>query len=231
MASKSKRETPGTPAPEAGEVFAPELRVTDPAAAALLIDTRRNRWLHPFLARCCGLSEAARQLGVGKSGVSYWVRQLLAAGLLVATTDARGRPAWRSRADRLSVALADAPQDSDAAILAAQLDPFYARIKRALLQAAQRHPSPWQFVLERQGEQVHQWLKPERGSLRSARIVNQRAVLRLSDADARALQDELSALHERYARRSAEGQGRRQTLVWLCAVADPDAPRARAAAR
>ncbi len=227
MASKGKRDAAGAMSGGTPAEFPAEMRVTDAAAAALLIDTRRNRWLHPFLARCCGLSEAARQLGVGKSGVSYWVKQFMAAGLLVATTDARGRPAWRSRADRLVVALADAPQDSDAAILGAQLDPAYAQIKRALLHAAQRHPSPWRFVLERRDDKVQQWLTPERGNLRSARIVNQRAVLRLSDADARALQDELTALHERYARRSATQEGQRQMLVWLCAVADPDAPRRR----
>lgn len=211
--------------------FAAEWRVRDPAAAALLIDTRRNRWLRPFLARSCGLSEAARQLGVGRSGVAYWVRQLSAAGLLRPTVDARGRPAWRSTADRLVVALADAPQDSDAAILAAQLDPAYAVIKQALLHAAHRHPSPWQFVLERQGEQVHQRLTPLRGTLREARIVNQRALLHLSDEDARSLREELMALHERYAARSVEGHGRRQVLTWLCAVDDPEQRGRRGASR
>lgn len=212
---------PATAAAQAAAPFEPELRVRDATAAALLIDTRRNRWLHPFLARPCGLSEAARQLGVGRSGVAYWVRQLSAAGLLRPTVDAHGRPAWRSTADRLVVALADAPQDSDAAILAAQLDPAYAAIKRALLHAAQRHPSPWQFVLERQGEHVHQRLAPVRGTLGKARIVNQRALLHLGDEDAEALRKEMMALHERYAARSVEGKGRRRVLTWLCAVDDP----------
>lgn len=221
MASKRDAASP------AAAPFDAELRVREPAAAALLIDTRRNRWLHPFLARACGLSEAARQLGVGRSGVAYWVRQLCDAGLLKATVDARGRPAWRSSADRLVVALADAPQDSDAAILGAQLDPAYAAIKRALLHAAQRHPSPWQFVLERQGEQVHQRLAPVRGTLRKARIVNQRSVLHLSEDDANALREELMALHERFAQRSEQGPGRRQVLTWLCAVDDPDQRRQR----
>lgn len=223
MASKGKR----TP-PQLGSEAAPfvtELRVTAPAAAALLIDTRRNRWLHPFLGRCCGVTEAARQLGVGKSGVAYWVRRLSAAGLLRPATDADGRSGWRSTADRLVVALSDAPQDSDAAILGAQLDPGYTQIKQALLHAAQRHPSPWQFVLERQDGHVHQRLTPMRGTLRHARIVNQRAVLHLSDSDARALQDDLMALHERYVRLSRPDSGRRRLLTWLCAVPDPESAR------
>lgn len=198
--------------------------VRDPLAAALLVDHRRNRFLKPFLARERCIADVARELGVGKSLVSYWVGRLKALGLLRPVEGEPGhgrRRLYRSSADCFVVALEDVPLESDEAILSAQMDPPYERFKRSVLRAARRHVERWQFRIERTADGVSQDLVPrEGGSLEQAQMINQRIKLHLRPADAVQLRAEMRALVERYRVLSDPELNRRGVLVWLCAVED-----------
>lgn len=189
-------------------------------AAALLVDARRNRFLMPFLARERGVSEAAEELGVGKSLVSYWVGRLCRLGLLEPVPGSGRRRRYRSSADRFEVPLEEVPLDSLEAILAAQMDPDYARIKAALLRSALRFGNRWRYEVQRTPLGVMQGLVPREGSLADAQIVNYRSQLRLSREHAAQLRAELLAVHERYAALQTLGERRGQkVLVWVAAVA------------
>lgn len=206
---------------------AAEKTVRDPEAAALLVDGRRNRFLHPFLGRACGVTEAARGLGVTPSLVSYWVGRFRRAGLLqaVGPTTARAR-AYRTVADAFVVALHDMPQVNEDEILDAQMDVWVQQVKESLLRVGKRHATQWQFRMARGPEGVRQILEPVGGSLADVPLVNERGALYLTPDDAAALRSEMRTLLGRYAQRSApeHAPGHLRTLVWAVAV---DAPKNR----
>ncbi len=189
-------------------------------AAALLVDARRNRFFKVFLAQDRGVSDAAAQLGVGKSLVSYWVGRLRGLGLLHETSGPGRQRRYRSVGDRYVASLADVPMDSLEDILGAHMDPGFARLKQALLRVALRYRQHWCFRLGRVPQGVYESLEPEQGSLAQAGIVNQHGVLHLSPDEARRMREELQATWDRYAQLSCPGSGRRPWLLWVTAVED-----------
>ena len=100
----------GPDEPRAGDA-APDARawklVDEGAAAELLADAERSRWLEPFLARTRSASEAADELGVELDAMLYRLRVLRKLGLveIVAQTPRAGRPIkrYRSTADAFFV--------------------------------------------------------------------------------------------------------------------------------
>ena len=192
-----------------------------PDAAALLVDTRRSRFLMPFLGRERGVSEVAAELGVGKSLVSYWVGRLCRLGLLQPVAGDGRRRRYRSTADHFQVPLEQVPLDSLEAILGAQIDPDYERLKAALLRAALRFGPRWQYEARRTPNGLFQGLVPREGTLADAQIVNYRSQLSLTREQAAQLRAELLALNERYTALPRSGErGSPTVLLWLAAVAD-----------
>ncbi len=199
-------------------------------AAALLVDAQRNRFFKVFLARERGVSEAAAQLGVGKSLVSYWVGRLRRLGLLHETSGPGRLRRYRSVGDRYVASLADVPLDSLDDILDAHMDPGFARLKQALLRVALRYRQHWCFRVGRVPQGVYESLEPEQGTLAQAGIVNQHGTLHLSPDEAQCLRDALQATWDRYAQLSRPGSGRKPWLLWVAAVEDQAAvPAARQA--
>ncbi|RQP23829.1 helix-turn-helix domain-containing protein [Piscinibacter terrae] len=96
--------------------------VTDPAAAEILWHPNKRIHLKPFLGRSSDLASASAELGVKKTAMSYWINRLVETGLIrVERTEKRGRHTltfYRSIADRLRVALKDAPMESYEAVFA-----------------------------------------------------------------------------------------------------------------
>lgn len=197
-----------------------EMAVTDPAATALLVDEKARHFLRPFMPQACGLSEAARQLGVGRSLVSYWVGRLGKAGLLQAEADPQGRKVWRSTADCFVVALRDMPMDSDAAVLSGHMDGAYERMKQALLRVARQEESNWQFRVSHTAQGVVHAITPRSGNLADVKLLNNRATIRLSAAQGAALRKELDDVLARYVQMHATGSGRKRYTAWVCAVED-----------
>lgn len=107
-------------APDVDWPVLPELRVTDPQAAELLWVPTKRRHLKPFLGRSSGLADAAEQLGVRKTAMSYWIKRLLALGLIrergQALRGGRRVAQYRCVADRLLLSLQHAPHESYEAV-------------------------------------------------------------------------------------------------------------------
>lgn len=57
--------------------MASELVITDPKAAAFLIDPVSSEHLAPFMTGEKSLAQASEELGISKSRMSYWVKKLL----------------------------------------------------------------------------------------------------------------------------------------------------------
>jgi hypothetical protein len=226
QANPRRRNAPAVtdraPADAAGAPSWPaELAVRDAAAAELLTDVRATRFLKPFMGRACGLSEAARELGVGRSLMSYWTGRLQGAGLLVAVpAEVARRSAWRASADSFVVALQDLPQDSDAAVLDRYMAPGFEQLKQALLRVARRDVDQWQYRLRALPQGTQQLLEPRSGDLWDTRLLNDRANLHLSERQAAELRAELAALLRRYVALSQRGRSRKRYLAWVCAVED-----------
>lgn len=74
-------------------------RVTDPAAAAFLVEDANRRYLRPFLEREASVSEAAENLGEPVENVYYRVKRMLDLGILEVTREVprAGRPVKRYR--------------------------------------------------------------------------------------------------------------------------------------
>jgi DNA-binding MarR family transcriptional regulator len=94
--------------------------VTDADAAQILWHPNKRIHLKPFLGRSNDLAGASAELGIKKTAMSYWINRLVDAGLIrVDRTEKRGRHVltfYRCIADRLRVALKDAPMESYEAV-------------------------------------------------------------------------------------------------------------------
>ncbi|PYE51832.1 ArsR/SmtB family transcription factor [Deinococcus yavapaiensis] len=84
--------------------------IRDPDAAKALLDPSSFTHLHPYLARDCTLTEAARETNTSLSRALYHARRFTRLGLLhvARTSPRRGRPVkyYRSTADRFFVPFA-----------------------------------------------------------------------------------------------------------------------------
>ena len=83
------------------------LAVESEAAAETLADPTSQRFLHPFLARDCTVSEAAEALGVSANSLLYRVNRLVEVGLLSVVREepraGRALKVYRSVADAFYV--------------------------------------------------------------------------------------------------------------------------------
>lgn len=90
-----------------------------------------------------------------------------------------------------------------------------------MLRAAHRYAQDWRFRLQRVPNGVAEELVPREGTLADAQIVNMRAALHLSDAEAAELRADLRRLMDRYSALTRPDEPHRQRLlVWTAAVED-----------
>ena len=102
-------EGPDSPSSSPDSLPGP-LTVVTAEAAELLTDPLKQRYLEPFLARDCTVTQAAGELGVTPNSLLYRVRQLQAAGLLEVVREmpraGRTLKVYRSVADAFYVPFA-----------------------------------------------------------------------------------------------------------------------------
>jgi len=183
--------------------------------AQLLMDRAWLRLLNAFTPEARGIADAARTLGVTTEWLFRRVRRLERAGLLT-VQDCRPRA---GRAVRLYRAISPAffvpfslvpPETVGGQSRAQHLDLFETAIGRAFLRAPFDEHG-WGFVTARAASgDVHFRIMREDGlwwaDLGEAApvMVSGWHLLKLTPRDARELQGELRALHQRYARRTGE---------------------------
>lgn len=176
--------------------------ITDQRVAVFLMDRTKSRHLDPFLGRDCTLSEAAAQLGLGKTRMSYWVTRLLALGLIeVVRTELRGRHrvrVYRSASDSFAMPLELLPA-SDVEILEGYFKLIWRQLLHSLARAGRKNAAGWHIRFLRRDTLPSFQIVPNTGDLEDARIFNVWARLCLTDEQAARLRGELHALLERYA--------------------------------
>jgi predicted transcriptional regulator len=191
-------------------------RAEDVLSARLLVDEEAREVLGVFLGRSRSAQEAASELGRPLDAVLYRVKRLLAAGLLV-MVDQRlrgGRPikVYRSTFDSWFVPFEALPYADVEEALRAIHVANAERIARAEARHLTRTPFAG-FCIERRGD-GRIWMYGSSGEIPSAAAVVPRGGLghgaadwtvdlHLSAADARALNEALIALVERFMARSA----------------------------
>lgn len=183
------------------------LEPSDPAARALASEKAR-RALAPFLNRSRGLAEAAREAGLSRQALRYWVRKFERLGLLE-RTHGGARPRWRATAPAFLLPFAADPASAG---LREWLERRLAPEHEALLDAAARRLEELEldhllFYAE-EGEPVTRPADARgRVGRESGLLDGFSGTLELSDADAARLRRELAALWARYAKK--QGRGRR----------------------
>nr|BFE59017.1 hypothetical protein GCM10020063_035430 [Dactylosporangium thailandense] len=188
------------------------LTVADAAAARMVLQPQRRRFLEPFLARPCTPGEAARALGVPVEQVAYRVQAMLRAGLLrAAGTRARaGRAVTAYRApDEVRAPLMVLPDGDVRDFFRLVDEPMRETFLAALAGLASRAGlGDWVVRLYRDDAgRIRLDLAPDGGDWDPAALLgpDRPAVmfnwvpLRLTHDDAKALQGELMAVLGRWA--------------------------------
>lgn len=205
--------------------------VDDAAAATILLDQQRLRYLRPFMLRQCGTAEAASEVGVPVKEMAYRVRRMLALGLLAETGERsrKGRPVRLYRApSAFFVPFAVAPAVDMEAMVERLLDAPRRRLVEGLVSAlgdvAQDvHRWGWQLELD-EAQRVSIGPAAHPGSprplMRWLLDVDEPALfmantpLQLDHAAAKELQRELARLVERF-----DGRGGPDTYVLALGLA------------
>jgi hypothetical protein len=196
----------------------PPRRITDPKAAAALLDANSRRWLEPFLAGEATVPQAARELKAHAGTVYYQVRRLEGLGLLtlVRRQPRAGRDAlyYRSSADSFHVPFSVTGASTLEDWLAAQDRAWTRSFVRALAGVLAERFGPGIGVTIGRDDDggISTFLSPDGSDLLRLRDPGAPAagsidaVLELDFEDAKALQEELFALFERYAAKSGGGR-------------------------
>jgi len=112
--------------------------VENPAAAQILLDHERRRYLEPFMRGERSTSEAAQELGVAVKDMAYRVQRMAGAGLVQATSEERraGRSVKRYRAPTgFFLPFATVPEADVEAMFESLLRPLRAGLLRGLVRA------------------------------------------------------------------------------------------------
>lgn len=198
--------------------------ITDPAAARLLSDRARGRYLDPFLDREVTVAEAAGQLGVSPQRMSYWTAKLQALGLIhQVRSELRGRSrtaVWSSVAPQFSFPLELLPTD-DLETLELYFQPVWRSFLRAIAAAGRHYSAGWQVQLLRQNGQPAFHIVPSSALPADLPLLNAWARLELSASQAQSLRTELEELVQRYMSEQA-GDAQKSFLAHVALVAAPE---------
>lgn len=200
-----------------------ELTVADEDAVQLLWQPARRVHLRPFIGRAAGLADAAAELGIKKTAMSYWVHRLLDAGLIrVWGVERRGRhklTLYRCPADRLIVSLRNAPLESyEAAFddVSARWQPL---TRRALGRSLERQMNWLRLVIEAAGPGGMTTHVHAAGANAPADdFLYAWGRLWLNADERESLRAELDAMWTRYSALSDKGRKAHPTLVHMVAV-------------
>ena len=189
-----------------------ERLIDDPAAALFFADGYQVRYLQLFLPQERSLAEAARSLAVSKSRMSYWVKKMLALGLIrVVRVEKRGRyfvPVYRATADVFLIPLELLPAESDEALLAMHSADFVKHERRSLACFGRRHADGWHVRYAARGDRGQLSIVPRSGDMEDAEIFNVWGQLSLSEAAAGALRQDMKTLLEGYLEKPSSGEKR-----------------------
>lgn len=200
-----------------------DLLVTEERAAEILWRSDKRVHLKPFLGRESSLAEAAVELSIKKTAMSYWIDRLLEAGLIRRSRILRqGRnriPYYRCVADQLRVGLEHAPFES----LEHVLSEFSLRFRRDSEASLVRALSRQAHALELS------FVQPDAAGIRSGVLTKTGVKIKddflynwarlwLSDKHQDELKREMEVLWDKYEALSNQDQHKKTTLMHLMLV-------------
>lgn len=206
-----------------GWVVAQELLVNEPGAIDVLWYPKKRQHLKPFIGKSNDLAGAARELGIKKNAMSYWIDRLLEVGL-IREVHVEKRPRhqvrfYRCVADKLRVGLMNAPLASYEDVF----ENFHSRWKQhaltALAESLERQSAELELCITASDTSgVFSTIMPKPGSALRDDFIYYWARLWLTEAERVALQAEMDALYDKYAALSNQDAKREQVLVHLIQV-------------
>jgi hypothetical protein len=136
-------------------VAASSLRVTDPKQAQVLADPHSLKFLTPFVGRERTASVAANELGVSLQRMLYWVKRLLALGLIAQTQQRRQTRHYRAVADTFFVPFNATDAETGEQLLERWNRPWHDIFVGNFLRELAGAAPEFGVRLERDGEDVH----------------------------------------------------------------------------
>jgi hypothetical protein len=190
------------------EPFLTSLEVTNSETALFLVDTSKVRYIRPFFAKECSVSEAAKSLELPLANMRYWTEKMVELGLLKQTRieKRKGSPIkyYRSVADTFSVPLEIIPIASIEELLKLRQELYLQRSRKALAKAALKHEGGWHAYYYLEGNMLIYTLMPRKGDLEDAGIFYFWVPFRLTDEQAKAFRAELRDIQTRYMKLSEQ---------------------------
>lgn len=203
-----------------------ETTIQHPDAVQVLWHPSKRVYLKPFLGRSAGLAQAAKDLGVSKPAMSYWVKRLLALGLIrVRGRERQGRTTvtlYRGVADLLRVRLSDLPISCYEAVFEEVAARWRPAASRALTHSLSRQAPQLDlsvFVSDSAGLGIA--LLPRGPQTLTDDYLYYWGRLWITPAERTQLHQELDALWDRYAALSDRRHKTQAVLLHVMAVPEP----------
>ncbi len=196
--------------------------VTDQTQARFLTDPAKKTFFLPFLARERRIAEAAAEVGCSINRMLYQVRTLLDCGLLqvlrVEPRAGRAVRVYRSVHDAYFVPFAATPYDTLEQRIAVQGDPIWTGLVTAYADALRRSRRHG-HLLRRVGNGVQTTDQLPDSTPSGQALFWSDSTIRLRDADARLLGEQVREWYERAQRLGEQGRDDRTARRYLCLAA------------
>jgi hypothetical protein len=197
-----------TKATAVSEALRPHERVVkDPRAAAFLIDPVSSEHLAPFMVGEKSLAQAAAELGISKSRMSYWVNKLLKFDFIrVVRVEKQGKhhaSIYRSSAEVFIVPLDTLTTDPNKDVF--ESAPFERAIKRSLVHFKHEALRGRHIRYGRENENVVLDVLPRQAT--KPEMVDQWGRVELTKAQAKLFYQEMNRLFEKIMQASSDKQG------------------------
>jgi DNA-binding transcriptional regulator GbsR (MarR family) len=166
--------------------------------------------LTPFVAGEKTLAEAARELGISKNRMNYWVKKLLELRLIyvvrVEKLSRHNVAIYHAVAKKFIVPVSLLPLDSDEDIF--QLASFDEKIKRSLADFKHAQMQDWQLHYEIVSGAAMLNILPPGKRKEKLKVVNSWGQLTLTETQAERFRREIEKTLERYQKTSQKNQGK-----------------------
>lgn len=183
--------------------------VEDPKAAAFLIDPVSSEHLAPFMMGEKSLAQAAEELNISKSRMSYWVKKLLKFDLIrVVRVEKQGRhhaSIYCSSADVFIVPLDTMTADPNKDIF--ESVPFERTLKRSLVHFKHQALKGRHIRYGRENENVVLDVFPQQA--KKSETVDQWGRVELTKAQASLFYEEMNNLFDKIMQASKTGQDKK----------------------
>jgi DNA-binding transcriptional regulator GbsR (MarR family) len=186
-----------------------ELVITDPKAAAFLIDPVSSEHLSPFMTGEKNLSQAAEELGISKSRMSYWVNKLLKFKFIkLARVEKQGKhhvSIYKASADVFMVPLDLMTTDPNKDVF--ESVPFEKTLKRSLIHFKHQSLRGRYIRYARESDNVVLELSPQK--TKKSEVIDHWGRVKLTKAQATTFYEEMNSLFNRIMEEAKNDEGKK----------------------